>query len=216
LVAAILKLRLMAMVMAGWASASSPVPLPATATAYATIASGRAVEPVSVKLYDENMHQSATVAIARDGTMDRATTAQLQRLFRCRTTLHEHPIARATLVMLADLADRFPDRTIEYVSVFRTGAGESSTSPHRAGRAIDFRIRGESLLAIRDYLWRTYSSVGIGWYPGEQFIHMDARPGEKEIAWTFAGGDNHYHPGWADRARATQPATTRTDHRPGS
>jgi hypothetical protein len=96
--------------------------------------------------------------------------------------------------------------------VYRTGGGESWTSPHRAGRAIDFRIRGESLVAIRDYLWKTYTHVGIGWYPSEQFIHMDSRP--EDIAWTFSGGDNHYRPYWSERVRSKLVAAV--PHRAGT
>src|SRR6202012_535569 len=107
----ILKMRLMAMVMAGWASAASPVPFPAGA--YAMILAERQAEPVAVKLYDENMRESATVQIARDGIMDAATTKEVQRLFKDWRFMRQRPIARATLVMLADLAERYPARTIE-------------------------------------------------------------------------------------------------------
>jgi uncharacterized protein YcbK (DUF882 family) len=207
----VLKLRLLTMAMAGWASASSPVPVPMGA--YAIVLAARAAEPVPVKLYDENMRQSATVAIERDGEMDVATTKLVEKLFRCRRTYRERAISRATLVMLTDIAERYPTRTVEYVSVYRTGSEESQTSPHRAGRAIDFRIRGESLVAIRDYLWKTYPHTGIGWYPSEQFIHMDARPGQDDMSWTFLNGDNHYHPYWAERARAPRDSHER---RPGS
>ena len=46
--------------------------------------------------------------------------------------------------------------------------------------------------------------VGIGWYPKEQYIRMDHRAGEKDIAWTFVNGSNVYNPSWADRARSKQ------------
>src|SRR5256885_9979627 len=52
-------------------------------------------------------------------------------LFRCRQTNRERPIARRTLAMLADLADKYEPRTIEFVSVYRVQPGESLTSPHR-------------------------------------------------------------------------------------
>jgi hypothetical protein len=118
--------------------------------------------------------------------------------------------------MLADIAERYDARTIEFVSVYRVQRGESPTSPHRDARAIDFRIRGVSLPEIRDYLWRTYAEVGIGGYPVEQFIHMDSRPALHDTAWTFLAGENHYHPYWAEAAR--RPVTevsTRPRHRPG-
>jgi uncharacterized protein YcbK (DUF882 family) len=195
----LLKLKLATTAAAGLAAAASPVALPADALAM-TVAE-RAAAPVEVKLYDENLRITATVAIRRDGTMDAATAAEVKHLFRCRTTGRERAIARRTLAMLADLAEQYEPRTIEFVSAYRVQGGESPTSPHRNGRAIDFRIRGVSLTAIRDYLWRTYTGVGIGWYPAEQFIHVDSRPALHDTAWTFLAGENHYHPYWAEVAR---------------
>jgi uncharacterized protein YcbK (DUF882 family) len=211
----ILKLKLATAAAAGLAAASSPVPLPAEALAM-TVAE-RTAAPVEVKLYDENLGVHATVGIRRDGTMDDATAAEIKHVFRCRQTNREHPIARRTLAMLADLAEKYESRTIEFVSVYRVQQGESPTSPHRDARAIDFRIRGVSLTQIRDYLWRTYSEVGIGWYPAEQFIHMDSRPTLHDTAWTFLAGENHYHPYWAEVARrpAAEVVTPPPRHRTG-
>jgi uncharacterized protein YcbK (DUF882 family) len=208
----ILKLKLATAAAAGLAAAASPLPMPAEALAMTVVE--RATAPVEVKLYDENLLVHATVAIRRDGTMDDATSTEVKHLFRCRSTGRAHAIARKTLAMLADIADRY-DRTIEFVSVYRVQQGESPTSPHRDARAIDFRIRGMPLTQIRDYLWRTYSEVGIGWYPAEQFIHMDSRPTLHDTAWTFLTGVNHYHPYWAEVARrpAKEPVAQR--HRPG-
>jgi uncharacterized protein YcbK (DUF882 family) len=211
----ILKLKLATSAAAGLAaSAAGPMSVPAEA--FAMVVVERATAPVEVKLYDENLQINATVGIRRDGTMDDATTAEVKHVFRCRQTNRERPIARRTLAMLADVADRYDTRTIEFVSVYRVQHGESPTSPHRDARAIDFRIRGVALREIRDYLWRTYTEVGIGWYPVEQFIHMDSRPTLHDTAWTFLSGVNHYHPYWAEVARrpATE-ATVATRHRPG-
>lgn len=195
----LLKLKLATAAAAGLAAATSPGAVPSDALVM-TVA-GRAAAPIEVKLYDENLRVSATVGIRRDGTMDDATAAEVKHLFRCRTTGRQHAIARRTLAMLADLAEKYESRTIEFVSVYRVQDGESPTSPHRAARAIDFRIRGVPLTQIRDYLWRTYTEVGIGWYPAEQFIHMDSRPTLHDTAWTFLAGENHYHPYWAEVAR---------------
>ncbi|MEZ4361231.1 MAG: DUF882 domain-containing protein [Kofleriaceae bacterium] len=194
--------------MAGWLASASPVPVPA---AEAAVAIAEESQPVEVLLYDENAREEATVWIHRDGTADEENTAEITRLFRCRRTHKDKPIAKGTLAMLADIATRYPGKRIEYVSGYRASREESRTSPHRAARAIDFRIRGVSLIEIRDYLWTTYREVGIGWYPKEQYIHMDHRPGEKDIAWTFVNGDNVYHPSWSDRARSK----VRLDRTPG-
>jgi uncharacterized protein YcbK (DUF882 family) len=207
----LLKIRLTTMAMAGWTAAASPAPLPMDAVAM--VYQQRAATPVEVKLYDENLHVNASVLIDHEGNSDEATTQQIHHLFRCRVTNRERPIARKTLMMLADVAEMYEGKTIEFVSVYRVQRGESLTSPHRDGRAIDFRIRGVQLRTIRDYLWNKYTEVGVGWYPSEQFIHMDTRPTMHDTSWTFLHGANHYNPYWAELAR--RPHTTVLPHRPG-
>ncbi len=157
---------------------------------------------VEVLLFDENQKETAKVWIGRDGSVDAATAKEIKRLFKCRRSGRERDIDQGALALLADVAVQFPGKTIEYVSVYRGNSEESRTSPHRHGRAIDFRIRGVEPRAIRDYLWRTFRGVGIGWYPEESFIHMDHRPGEKDISWTFIKGQNLYNPSWAAVARS--------------
>lgn len=216
--------RLVETLMAGWtfvAGSAAAVPVAATVpgTPPATVAPAPVLDEaaapdasdglVEVLLYDENAREEATLWLHRDGSADEANLAEAKRLFRCRRTHKDKSIERGTLAMLADIASRYPGKRIEYVSAYRATKDESRTSPHRAGRAIDFRIRGVSLIEIRDYLWTTYREVGIGWYPSEQYIHMDHRPGEKDISWTFVRGSNLYNPSWADRARSkVRPSRT--------
>lgn len=199
----ILKAKLMATSMAGWTAAASPMPLPAEAVA--TLIAGNASAPIPVDLYDENDHQKGLVAIWRDGSTDEATTAELRTLFRCRRTHREATIAQPTLMMLADVAERYPGKTIEYVSAYRANREESATSPHRHATAIDFRIRGVQLRTIRDYLWRSYSGIGVGWYPEGQYIHIDSRPKLHDTSWTFVKGSNRYNPYWSELARRIEP-----------
>ncbi len=203
----IAKLKLATAIAAGWTASASPVPVLGSDVVISV--GGVAAAPVPVALYDENDHQAGTVAIWRDGWTDDDTTIELKHLFRCRTTHREHALAPRTLAMLADISEKW-GKTIEYVSVYRVGGGESGTSPHRGARAIDFRIRGVPLRDIRDYVWRTYSDVGVGWYPSEQFIHIDSRPGLHDTAWTFVNGDNHYNPYWAELARKPDLAASQT------
>jgi uncharacterized protein YcbK (DUF882 family) len=211
----ILKVRLMTMAMSGWTAAASPIPLPADA--FAAMFAGEAGTPVAVDLYDENAHQTGVVAIWRDGSTDEDTAEELNRLFRCRKTHREHSMAQATLAMLAAVSDRFGGRTIEYVSAYRVGRDETRTSPHRHATALDFRIRGVRPSLIRDYVWKTYTNVGVGWYPEGQYIHMDTRPEKGDTSWTFRNGTNRYHPYWAELARRVEaPERVASRHRPRS
>lgn len=195
----LLKIRLTTMAMAGWTTAASPVPLPTEAITVAFAV--RAATPVEVKIYDENLRVHATIMMDHDGNSDIFTTMQIRNLFRCRKTNRQHVIARKSLMMLGDVQEMYEGKTIELVSVYRAQQGESATSPHRDGRAIDFRIRGVQLRDIRDYLWRKYREVGVGWYPSGQFVHMDTRPTWHDTSWTFLHGKNKYDPPWAVQVR---------------
>lgn len=209
MIPAIAQLKLASAMMTAMAGAA-PVPVP---VALGPVAAEASLEPVEVALYDENMRVHAVVAIGHDGSTDAATTAVLTHLFRCRQSGREHAIARKTLAMLADVAEHYPGKEIEFVSVYRATRSEGWESPHRGARAIDFRVRGENLPKLRDWLWTKYTDVGIGWYPSEQFIHMDTRPGLHDTAWTFSNGVNHYHPYWAELAR--HPAPAKQERKPG-
>ena len=205
----IIKIRLMSMAAASWTAAASPVPLPAESVA--TLIAARSAGPVEASFYDENDHQRGRIAIWRDGAVDPETRSIVKRLFRCRKTHREVMIHRNTLAMLADVAERYEGKTIEYVSAFRIHRGESRTSPHRDARAVDFRIRGTHLRDIRDYLWSNYHEVGVGWYPEGQYIHIDTRPTMHDMSWTFVRGRNRYHPHWAEVAR-TPPVEEQVAH----
>jgi uncharacterized protein YcbK (DUF882 family) len=202
----VLELKIATTMMAGWLAASSPAPIPAEGIAM--MMDAHAAAPVEVALHDANLQVTERVLLYRDGSGEPETLQRLTKMFRCRTTGHQKPMAQRTLAILVDLAERYQGKTIDFVSAHRASAGESWTSPHRASRALDFRIQGVDLREIRDYLWRKYTEVGIGWYPGDGFVHVDSRPGKGDTAWTFVNGANRYHPYWAELARAKEPPRT--------
>jgi uncharacterized protein YcbK (DUF882 family) len=207
LLPAVAQFKVLTSAMTGFVAASSPAPMPVASVALTMEA--RAVEPIEVPLFDVNHLDSLTVAIGRDGGVTPEVFGQLEHMMRCKVTNNEKPIATFTLGMIADVSDRYRGKRVELVSGFRDKASESQTSPHRAGRAIDFRITGAEIGPLRDYLWRHFSrhsEVGVGWYPTDGFLHVDARPGLKSIAWTLLNGANQYHPAWSTAAMAP-PAT---------
>jgi len=183
---------------AAWLGVASPA-----SGALALAASPAApTDTVSVTLYDENHHETRVVQIGRDGTVTPENEAVIDHLFRCKRTGNTHKMDRRLLAMIADVSAHFDGRTITFISGYRNGHEESRTSPHRAARALDFRVNGVSLIAVRNYVWRYYEDVGVGWYPKENFIHLDHRgKGQHSIAWTFLHGHEHYRPWWADRIR---------------
>lgn len=199
---------LLPLVAAGWMTVQHPDP-PASVLDAAQVAvtealtAARAAQ-VEVTIFNVNYPETITVRIGKDGAVDDATRKQLERTFKCKRTKRQHAIDRGLLVMLADVAARYPGKTIEYVSAYR--AVDPRESRHRQGRAFDFRIPGVPLTELRDYVWTHHTEIGVGWYPQSNFIHMDHRPGDKDYAWTQIGGTEHGNPYWATKARRTDPA----------
>lgn len=186
-----------------WMSATPAEPTRVVEAAQAATAEAHDViadQAVEVTLFDINHQEKRTVRIGRDGSVDAATRSTLERMFRCKRTQRRHQVDDGLLVMIADVAAQYPGKTIEYVSAFR--ALDRHTSRHWQGRAFDFRIPGVPTTEIRDYLWTHHSRLGLGWYPEEDFVHMDHRPGDPDYAWTHRGRTDHGNPSWARDARA--------------
>ncbi len=170
------------------------------AAALAQLAADEATVPVRV--YDVNHRETRVFRIGRDGSVDEATRKEIDRMFRCRRTDRQAEIDQGALAMLADVSARWPGRTIELVSAFRRV--DSRTSRHRQARAIDFRIQGVKMTEVRDYVWATHTELGLGWYPKQNFIHMDHRPGDPDYAWTQIGGKERRGPSWSKRVRRNE------------
>lgn len=62
-------------------------------------------------------------------------------------------------------------RTNERLRTTR-GGGVAKRSLHMEGRAVDIRLPGVPLADVRDAA-RDLKLGGVGYYPGEQFIHLD-------------------------------------------
>jgi uncharacterized protein YcbK (DUF882 family) len=158
---------------------------------------------VAVSLENINTEETATFDIGPTGQVRPEQVTPVKHFFRCRRTDREKPIAPATLAILAEIAHRWPGHTIQIVSGFRAPPFGAPHSKHFAGHAIDLRVRGVRSAAVRDFVWREHHGVGVGYYTAENFVHIDSRPGEPDVAWTGQGEDgvNSYAPRWAYRAR---------------
>jgi len=97
-----------------------------------------------------------------------------ERMMRQGSAMHS---VDPRLIARMDIVSRhFDGKTIEVVSGFRpyTSTQYTPHSNHNHGRAIDFRIRGVSNEAVRDFC-RTLRGAGCGYYPNSTFVHLDVR-----------------------------------------
>jgi uncharacterized protein YcbK (DUF882 family) len=200
-----------------------PVQQPAPALARSTVAAPVdpavtarrriVIEPlpvplVKVRLSNVNTQETATFQIGSEGEVTADQAAAIETFFRCRRSGRHMTMAPGVLAMLADVAKRWPNRTIEVISGFRAPPFGAPHSKHFRGHAIDLRVKGVRTAALRDFVWRGHHQVGVGHYPSTNFVHMDWRPGEPDTAWTAANeeGTPVYNPRWATRARQVRKA----------
>jgi uncharacterized protein YcbK (DUF882 family) len=159
--------------------------------------------PMTLTLRNVNSEEVETFAIPVDGHADPATAAALKHFLRCRRTHREKAIAPGTLSLLVSVAQHWPGRTIDIVSGYRAPPYGKPHSKHFRGYAIDLRVEGVKTARLRDTVWRENHNVGVGHYTDEDFVHIDYRPGEGDMAWSSRkeSAELNYNPRWARTAR---------------
>ena len=159
----------------------------------------------SVKLENVNTEETASFDLTTGGRIRPEHASALENFFRCRRTGRHKPIHPGVLNLLVDVQRRWPNRVIEIVSGFRAPPYGAPHSKHFKGHAIDLRVRGVRSAQVRDFVWREHRGIGVGHYHGENFVHVDWRPGERDTAWSARGEDapNNYRPRWARKVRHT-------------
>jgi uncharacterized protein YcbK (DUF882 family) len=109
--------------------------------------------------------------------------SRIDRLLRDHRTNAVHPIDRRLLLVLDDLHGQLDTREpFEVISGYRspatnatlvsTTSGVSPTSLHVVGMAIDIRVPGRPLRAVRDAAMGLRAG-GVGYYPDSDFVHVD-------------------------------------------
>ena len=125
-----------------------------------------------------------------DGTLDDASLAKLDELFRCRVTGEVRAVDPKLYEQLSRIHDHFGGKRIHLVSGFRFN--ERSSSRHHHAAAMDIRIPDVSIRDMYRYAESLDTgNMGIGIYPTSNFIHVDYRaPGEPSYRWTDYSGPN--------------------------
>jgi LysM repeat protein len=119
--------------------------------------------------------------VDRSGRARRAATRRLAPVMRERGSRRTREPHRRLVRVLAQISDHFGGRPIYVISGFRRPRGYTrETSRHTSGRAMDLRVRGVPITALRDYA-RTLDRVGVGFYPESRFVHVDVR--EERAYW---------------------------------
>ncbi len=109
------------------------------------------------------------------GRVVEASRRRMAALMRSRTNGGTRRPPRRLVALLARVSDHFGGRDIYVVSGYRPPGGHTSpNSKHTVGHAMDIRVKGVPNEVLRDYC-KTFSRVGVGYYPRSHFVHLDVR-----------------------------------------
>jgi uncharacterized protein YcbK (DUF882 family) len=152
----------------------APTPRP---SGHVVISSPAFREQVDVNIYEE------------DGSLDQEALAQLDHLFRCRSTGEERAMDPRLYEILSLVYDHF-GRPLEINSGFRYQRNEGSRHFH--GSAMDVTIPKVSYRDVFAYVSTLdRGGMGIGRYPIGGFVHIDFRaPGEPGYRWVDSHGQS--------------------------
>jgi uncharacterized protein YcbK (DUF882 family) len=94
-----------------------------------------------------------------------------------------HAVDPRLVALVGIVSSHFSGKPLEIVSGYRayTPTQYTAHSNHNLGKALDFRIRGVSNEALRDFC-HTLRSAGCGYYPNSTFVHLDVR--DTKAFWT--------------------------------
>jgi uncharacterized protein YcbK (DUF882 family) len=132
-----------------------------------------------------NLHtgESIDVVYRSDGELDHGALREIAWILRDFRTGEARPIDQRLLDLLWRLRTAL-DTTEPYevISGYRSprtnamlrrqGRGVSRISLHMQAMAIDVRVPGRSLTAVREAA-RALRSGGVGYYPASDFVHVD-------------------------------------------
>lgn len=137
---------------------------------------GRPRRPGVAKLYRVASGEKRRIRLVdRFGRVRRPALRRLRHLLRPKRARQRKAPHPRLVRLMAQVSDHFGGRPLSIISGYRRPGGSTSpSSRHVKAQAVDFRVQGVPLEAVRDYC-RTFDHVGVGYYPRSHFIHLDVR-----------------------------------------
>jgi uncharacterized protein YcbK (DUF882 family) len=162
--------------------------------------------PAPISFAFLNRHETTTLDLFDQNGGERpAALREAKHFLRCWRTEREKSIDPRLLQVISQVSRHFDHATIEVVSGYRARPYGAPHSRHFLGRAMDIRIDGVPARALRDYVWRSFRGVGVGYYPEQGFVHVDVR--DVDTGWVdhATHGESAKHVHYFDRPDG-QPA----------
>lgn len=147
--------------------------------------------PAGITFYFENRHEEATFALLDDkGDAQADVLKEFSHFVRCWRTGRTKAMYPRTVELVSAIADHFHAERIDVVSGYRARPYGAPHSKHFLGRAMDIRVPGVKAKEVAAWVWQNFRHVGVGYYPKQQFVHVDSR--DIDVRWvdTSAHGES--------------------------
>lgn len=146
----------------------------------------RAADARQLSFYHTHTRLSLDVVYFENGEYVDSALDRINRFLRDFRTGEATEINPELLDLLHDLRNEIgPEATFEVISAYRSpetnemlrsaSSGVAKNSQHVRGNAIDVRLRGTRITALRDTAVQMQRG-GVGFYPKSDFVHIDTGP----------------------------------------
>lgn len=135
-----------------------------------------------ITIYSYMFDELLDVTYRKGKKYDQRALDEIKHLFRCRSDQKEHEIDIKLIELLDHTQDHFQADSIELISGYRseelngklrkTSTQIAENSQHIEGKAADIHIDEVTEESLVDYL-RGLKCGGVGYYPINDFVHMD-------------------------------------------
>src|SRR5581483_3932329 len=139
-------------------------------------------EPPAITFYFQNRHEETSLALLDEhDAVKPDALKELSHFVRCWRTQREKPMHPRLVEIVAALSRHFGDARIEVVSGYRARPYGAPHSKHFLGRAMDIHLNGIPAKVAARWVWANSRKVGVGFYPKQDFMHVDVR--DQDVRW---------------------------------
>jgi uncharacterized protein YcbK (DUF882 family) len=166
-----------------FSAALAAAALPSLSHAAVLLPSKTALRERTLRMYNTHTGETIKSTYWAEGRFIPESMADINKLLRDHRNNQIATIDPALIVLIDQVSTQVkPDGVIHIISGYRSPAsnqmladttnGVAKHSMHLEGRAIDVRMPGVALAALRKTALAA-SGGGVGYYPDSQFVHMD-------------------------------------------
>jgi uncharacterized protein YcbK (DUF882 family) len=138
--------------------------------------------PAPITFYFQNRHEEQSFSLLdENGDVRSEILKPFSHFVRCWRTEKVKPMYPRTIEIVAAISKHFGDARVEVVSGYRAKPYGAPHSKHFIGHAMDIHVDGVPAKQVAAWVWKNFRHVGVGFYPKQEFVHVDSR--DDDVRW---------------------------------